>query len=72
MFDYLGTQMLGGKQKGICNQTAGDCNQRKPIIVVYWTASYWLEIREMSNECYLLCVVLQVLIYSRQIHKDKS
>lgn len=43
IFDYPAMQMLGGKQKGICNQTVGDCNQTKA------TADNW---------CLLNCRVL--------------
>lgn len=51
----------------------GDCNQTKamePIIGVYRTASYWLEMREMSGEWYQLCVYMGVDVIIPSIQRQ--
>ena len=50
-------QMLVGKQQVSVIKWQGIVIKKlQPIIGVYRTASYWLEMHEMSGECCQLCV----------------
>ena len=77
--------MLGGKKKKkvsvIKPQVIVIKQKLQPIIGVYWTASYWLEMPEMSGECYQLCVCMAIdlikpstqrLKHSDRVCKKKS